>query len=347
MRILILPLGLLGALAVYGQGSRSTWQDRCFNNPALPYCQGRDFAVKPTAPEKNTTPAAVTNHSFSPTPSSRSAMPSMLMVATMDWRFVDPFADAVIGINFGRVADSTLAHSLVAQLGAKAGLTDADVKKLFDGLSGLDQIALSVRDNKVVVMLTGSVADTAPPAPDAGMKAVSPSAGVMLFGSSDAVDQAMQRINMRVPLSDMGRSAQERQAASEFWAMGSARILGPQASSAGLRRFFLTVWIRNNLISDLAFEFNGVPNPKTLEAFSKMGGTLEGNVLHSRTAIEASELQQKFGEIVASPVGDQLSALVAAARSLPARDTTAPKQTKPVIYGLEGGPKVVGQDPNR
>jgi hypothetical protein len=266
------------------------------------------------------------------------------MVAAMDWRFVDPFADAVLGINFSRIVDSSLAQSLVAQLGAKAGMTEADVKKLFDGLSGLDQIALSVRGDKMVVMMTGSVTETSPPPPEAGMKVVSVSAGVMLLGTPDAVDQAMQRINMKVPLSDMAKSAQERQAGSEFWAMGSARLFGPQAQSAGLRRFFLTVWIRNNLISDLAFEFNGVPNPKALQGLSKLGGTLEGNVLHARTAIEASELQQKFAEVVASPAGDQLAALISAARSLPARDTTAPKQTKPVIYGLEGGPKVVGQD---
>jgi hypothetical protein len=267
----------------------------------------------------------------------------MMMVAAIDWRFVDPFADAVVGINFSRIADSSLAHALVLQLGAKAGLTDADVKKLFDGLSGLDQIGLSVRDNKVVVMLTGAEADAAPAA-EAGMKAVSVSAGVMLFGTADAVDQAAQRINSKFPLSDIAKSAQERQAGSEFWAIGSARLAGPQAVNAGLRRFFLTVWIRSNLISDLAFEFNGVPNARTLEAFSKLGGTLEGNVLHSRSSIEASELQHKFAEVVASPVGDQLAALIGAARSLPARDTTAPKQTKPVIYGLEGGPKVVGQD---
>jgi len=342
MRICIVPLGLLIASALFSQ---TTWQDRCFNNPALPYCKGRDYAVKPTAPVNNSTPAAVTNHSFNAAPGSRSGgMPSMMMIAAMDWRFVDPFADAVLGINFSRIVDSSLAHSLVAQLGAKSGMTDADVKKLFDGLSGLDQIALSVRDNKMVVMMTGSVTETAPPPAEAGMKVVPVSAGVMLFGTPDAVDQAVQRINTKFPLSDMAKSAQERQAGSEFWAMGSARMFGPQAMNAGLKRFFLTVWIRNNLISDLAFEFNGVPNPRALAGLSKLGGTLEGNVLHSRSAIEASELQQKFGEVVASPFGDQLSALIAAARSLPARDTTAPKQTKPVIYGLEGGPKVVGQD---
>lgn len=325
--------------------SQTTWQDRCFNNPAAPYCPGHDFAVRKTPPPKDTAPKAVTNPSFPSTgrTSLRAATPSMVVVSYLDWRFVDPFADVVLGLNFSGLVDSSLAHNLVAQLGAKQGLTEADVKKLFDGLSGIDQVAVSVRDNKVVAMLTGSVTDTIP-APEPGMKAVPVSAGAMLFGTAEAVDQAMQRIRMKAPLSDLARSAQERQAGSEFWAMGSARIAGPQALSAGLKRFFLTVWIRNNLTTDLAFEFNGVPNPRTLAAFSKLGGTLEGNVLHARSAIEASEIQQKFGEVVASPVGDQLAALIGAARSLPARDTTVQKQTKPVIYGLESGPKVVGQD---
>jgi hypothetical protein len=50
------------------------------------------------------------------------------------------------------------------------------------------------------------------------------------------------------------------------------------------------------------------------------------------------------GQIVAGPVGEQLSALVEAAQHLPRRDIEVLKQTSPVIFGLEGGPKVVNQD---
>jgi hypothetical protein len=42
--------------------------------------------------------------------------------------------------------------------------------------------------------------------------------------------------------------------------------------------------------------------------------------------------------------GERLAALVEAARSLPMRAANVPKQTKPVIYGLDGGPKVVNQE---
>jgi hypothetical protein len=67
--------------------------------------------------------------------------------------------------------------------------------------------------------------------------------------------------------------------------------------------------------------------------------TIEGNAIQVRMYLEADQLQQRFDDIAASPLGQRLAALVKAARYLPARDTTQPKQTKPVIYGLDSGPK--------
>ena len=77
---------------------------------------------------------------------------------------------------------------------------------------------------------------------------------------------------------------------------------------------------------------------------NKLGNaTLEGNALHVRMSMEADEVQKKFGQIADGPVGERLAALVKAARYLPARDASVPRQTKPVIYGLDDGPKVVNQ----
>jgi hypothetical protein len=75
---------------------------------------------------------------------------------------------------------------------------------------------------------------------------------------------------------------------------------------------------------------------------AKLGtATLEGDALHLRVSMEAAEVQQKFGEILASPFGQGLGALVEAARYLPVRENTAPKQARPIIYGLDGGPREV------
>jgi hypothetical protein len=330
--IRILAFSLMAVATLYGQGyGHGHWQNYCFDHPASPVCPSHEFYDKRPAPPKVATPPSVVTSPASPAP--RTAAPSLIVVGGIDWRFADPLADALIGFNFSRLSASPLARSLIAQLGARQGLTEADLRKIFDGLSGVDQLVLSVRDDRVVVMVTGRVTDLNLPAPEAGMKAVPVSGSAMLVGHAEAVDQAVQRIAMNGPPSELTRLAEERQATSEFWAIGSARLVGPQAVSAGVKRFSLTASIRDRLTSDVALEFNGAPDAKTLEMWQTTLGatTLEGNVVHARTAMEAGEVQQKFGQIVAGPVGERLAALVEAARYLPMRDTTVPRQTRPVI----------------
>src|SRR5437899_1598396 len=185
MRIRILALGLVWAASLYGQAHRTRWQDLCFKNPAAPFCRGNDYAIKPPAKKKDAaTPNVVTNP-FPPPP--QHVTPSVIVVGGIDWRFADPFADALVGFNFTGLSASPLARSLIAQLGANQGLTEADMRKIFDGLSGVDQVALSVHDNRIVAMVTGPVTDSTLPTPVAGSKAVLVSVNAMLVGHADAV----------------------------------------------------------------------------------------------------------------------------------------------------------------
>ena len=271
----------------------------------------------------------------------------MITVGGIDWRFAEPFADALMGFNLERLAASPITRSLILQLGARAALSEADLQKILDGLGGVDQVAVSIRNNRVVVMLSGSATDSMLPSPDSGMKTIALPGGSYLVGHPDVIDWAARRVEMKGPPTDLTRMAEQWQSSSEFWVSGSAALLGPQARSAGLARFSLTVWIRDRLTTDLAFEFNGPPDPEMVKRFqsSLSAASLEGNSLHLRTSISAADVQQKIAEIVASPVGEQLAALVAAARYLRVPETAAPKQTKPVIYGLDDGPREVNQSP--
>jgi hypothetical protein len=332
----VFALSLVCASALWAQ-RRFSWQDYCFTNPSSIVCPGHEYANKPTPPSRPASPSkTVITHPFSSTP--RAGTPSMVVLGGIDWRFADPFADALVGMNFSRISDSSLARKLIAQIGASQNLTDADIKKILDGLSGVDQVAVSVRNNRMVVMITGRATESSLSAPEAGLKVVSLPGSAMLVGHADAVDQAAQRIAWKFPLGELARVAEERQAASEFWTVASPGMLGPQAYSIGLKRFSLTVLIRDRFVSDIAFEFSGVPTVNAITAVQKNlgGGTLEGNAVHMRTTVEADEAQQKFAEIAAGPLGDRLGALIQAARYLPVPDTsTAPKQSRPVIYGLD------------
>ena len=351
--IRILVAGFVCVASLCGQrGHHFSWQDACFKNPGAPYCQGRDYAVKRTRPGKDAAAGdtAAREGATDPLPSTpQSVTPSVIVIGGIDWQFVDPFADAVAGFNFRGLSSSPLARRLIVQLGTNQGISEADIKKIFDGLSGVEQIALSMRDNRIVVMVTGRVSDSTLPALGAGLKTAPLSGNAMLVGHADAVDEAVQRIAMKAPPTALTRMAEERQAGSEFWAIGSAGVVGPPAVSAGVERFSMTVSVRNSLTSDLAFEFDGAPSADTLGKWqTTLGETdLEGDVVHLRMSMDPDEAQQKFGQIAASPVGQRLAEVVQAARYLPAHDTTVPKQTKPLIYGLDSGPKEVNQLPRR
>lgn len=328
MRTRVFTLGLLCAASLCAQ-RRFSWQGYCFDHPSAPFCSGKDYAVK-NPPRDGPPRDSVTDPLPPAVPNAAS---SLAGAGGIDWRFADPTPDALVGFNFRGLSASPLARSLILRLGAGQNLTEADMQKIFDGLSGIDQAVLSVRDNRILVVLTGRVADLTFAAPEPGWKSTPIAANALLVGHADAVDQALQRILMKATPPELARLAEEQQANSEFWAVGSAALLGPQVISEGVKRFALAVSIRNRLTSDLGLDLGGA--------------TPEGNTIHVRMSLEAGETQQKLGPIVESPAGQRLAALVQAARYLPVRITTAPDQAKPLIYGLDSGPKEVKQYPKR
>jgi hypothetical protein len=343
MKVTGVLLGLVCAAGLFGQ-KRFSWQDYCFfNNPAAPFCPERNMAIKPQPkPGPSAAPKAVINNIFTP-PNAKSVKPVSIMVGGIDWRFADPYPDALVGFDLGSLSSSPLAKALVTSLGAKAGLKESDIQKIFENLSDVDQAAFSVKNERVVVMITGKITESPLPPPEAGMKAAAVTGG-LLIGHIEQVDQALRRMQYNFPPSELAQVAQQYQSANEFWVTGSPALIGPQAQSQGVRHFSLAVSIRNRMTSDLAIEFMGAPNAQILAALQQSLGaiTLEGNTVHLRSSMEANEVAQRFGAVVDGPFGQPLGALIESAKYLPERDHTAPRQTKPVIYGLDDGPRVVG-----
>jgi hypothetical protein len=347
MRKLILVTGLVCVALAQGQSFKTKWANSCFMNPASPVCRDHDFVIKPAKGGKKG------SNAFSST--SGSATSARILDNAIDWRFADPQADALAGFHVSGLAASPLGRALISQLAARQNLTESDTQKLFDGLASVDQIAISIHDNRVVAMVTGRVKELTLP-PDGELKSVLVSGTTLLFGHADAVAQAAERITAPAPTgapttppaSELAEFAAERQSSSEFWATASGQLVGPEAVSDHLQRLSLAVSLGNGLASDFAFEFDGPPSAKTFEKWQTTLGaaTVEGNAIYasvSMQATQANDVQQKFGSIISSPLGAPLSALIGAARNLPLRDLNALKQTHPVIYGLDNGPKVVNQ----
>src|SRR5437868_8491541 len=135
MKICVLAAGCMWAVSLHGQ-SHFNWQNYCFDHPAAPVCPSHEFYGKRPAPAKTATPPSVVTNPYAATP--RTMTPSLITVGGIDWRFADPSADALLGLNFSGLSASPLARNLIAQLGARQGLTE-DLRKIFDGLSGVDQ----------------------------------------------------------------------------------------------------------------------------------------------------------------------------------------------------------------
>src|SRR5258708_91633 len=116
----VLTIGLLWAAGLSGQHHRITWQDICFKNPGAPFCQGHDYAIKkPGAtkgtPKKDGSPGA--DADSLPPAIEEAATPSVIVVGGIDWRFADPLADALAGVNFSGLTNSAAARGLIAQFG--------------------------------------------------------------------------------------------------------------------------------------------------------------------------------------------------------------------------------------
>ncbi len=338
-----LALAFLWTASLCGQHHHFNWQNYCFDHPGSVTCDGRDYAVK--NPQK--TQAGGGKNSVR-NPIGTSATPSVVVVGGLDWRFADPSTNALAGFNVSALSASPLGHSLIAQLGASQGLTEADMRKIFDGLAGVDNVAVASRDSGALLLVTRHGSDPALPTLGPGYKAVPVSGNAMLAGTADAVDRAVQRIAFKSEPAQLTRMAQGRES-SEFWAVGPPELIGPEAVGAGVKQFSLALSIREHLTGDLTFEFEHAPNPDTLKMWQSdwSEATLEGNAVHIKMAMEADEARQKLVQVAASPLGRSLAQLVKSARYLPVPDPNAPKPFKPMIYGLDNGPKEVTQLPAR
>jgi hypothetical protein len=337
--IRILAFGFVCAAGLFGQygHQRFLWGEACFKNPAAPYCQGHDFAIKPQKPSKDGTTHGTDSSPFPATPETET--PSVIVVGGINWRFADPFSDALAGFNFNKLSASPLAHSLIAQLGASQGIGEADMRKIFERLSGIDQLAISLCDNRIVVMVTSHAADATLPLLDPGWKSVQVVGNAMLIGNAGAVDEAVQRISAQEPLTDLMRRAVEFQSESDFWVAGS----GSQAT--GVKRFSLAASMGDHFTANAVFELNQAPDADMLKLWpaTLAGATIDGNLIYVKASIEADEAQQRFGQLAGILLGQRLGALVKAARYLPLHDSNPKAHTKPVIYGLDDGPKEVNQ----
>jgi hypothetical protein len=330
-------VGLAWTLCLNGQNGQKKGFDfgeACFRNPSLPYCPNREFVPKP--PPKDAGKYGVGS------PAAGNTL-SMIDAAGIDWRFADPSADTLAALNWSNLPASSSADSVIRQLASTRGLSPAEAQKIFPALSGVNQVALSVSPDAILIMVAGRPADAILPALEAGWKSTPFGENALLIGHAAAVDLALKRLSTDSALGDLPQKAQQRTVGGDFWVVGSARLAGPEAVSAGVKRFQLTASMGDRLTSDTVFEFDSAPDPGANRAgLTALGDAkIEGNAVHATISMNADETRRNLTQIAASPLGRALEAFIQSARYLPMRDTAATVHTKPVIFGLDGGPREV------
>jgi hypothetical protein len=335
VKLRVFVFGFALTFCLYGQKNNKGFNfvEACFRNPALPYCIQRDFVAKPP---KGGAPGVV----YSASPGTAG---STIDAAGIDWRFADPAADSVAVLNGNTLSATPFAHSVIDMLASSQGLSPAEAQKTFLALSGLSQVALSVHDDKILMMVTGRAPDSVLPAPEAGWKALPLAGNTVLIGHAAAVDQAALRLTTPSELGELPGMAQSRPGDSEFWAAGSAKLAGQGAVSAGVNRFEVTASMRDRLSSDTVFEFDQAPEPAAMQAWlsTLADAKIEGNGVRVRMSMDADEARRNSSLIALSPLGQRLRAIIQSARHLPVRDTDTTVHSHPVIFGLDGGPREV------
>lgn len=336
MKLRLPALVLAVAALLPAQRKNFSFQDACFKNPTLPYCRDRDYAVKPTKRADPSPAGPASSNGYGPSPQPWRSASSVITVGAIDWRFVDPLADAVLALDFSRVSTSALAHNLIAQSGADAST--------FKALSGVSRLALSIRDGRTVMLITGPATDGVPAALENGWKSTPIIGGGLLLGDADAVDQAAQRMAFDFPPSEITRLARQHDAA-DFVAIGSARRMGPEAVAAGMKRFAIAATMQDGLISQTILEFNETASASALNAWAAklQGATVDGHSIRLTMSLEAQTAPAAINEIATGLLGQQMATLVKAARYLPVRSTNTTPHSRPVIYGLDDGPREVKQ----
>jgi len=258
---------------------------------------GHESAVRPSRPGKDG--SARTGGSALDLGADNST-PSAIISSGIDWRLVDPSADAVAGLNLSKGLSPAM-RSVLAHWAAKSGVGEADAQAIIDALSGVERMMVSVHEGQVMAAVTRRGTEATLPTVEQGWKAASATGNKLLLGYAPAVDQILQSL-----ATDNSPDASRPLAGIDVWAVGAGALLGPQAAGAGMVRFSITGSIQDRFAMEAAFEFESKPDLGCLPNWvtARDGVRIEGNLV--RMSLEGEAAQHKLEQLVLSPLVDSL-----------------------------------------
>jgi hypothetical protein len=386
--------------------SYSSYEDYCADNPHAPTCvNGKPLKIDPSKmvlnpantkpaikvlklkPQPATVPAAsssvqevhrgkgpsvVTFPSQTPSPAAIAAVKTLGLHP--DWRFADPHADMMMGINAAALRQSPMLRSLLVQLAPALKLSQDDVDSELAQTGDVDQFWISMHAGDTVLLLQGPrvIAPAGPTRVSNGMVAYGVSRGAVLVGHDASTAAAVQRLRSATGVSTAVLQMRTQGAESDVWIMGTRAVLDEaklQLSnlSEGLSSYMLGVSLRDGLKATLKLNY-ATPaaarhalasihdSPPPPEWPIHLSTEMIGTAVRMKVTVQQSEISKAVDKAIATPAAKPVLDMIAksvrsssqvvvygpnGAKTIQATPAAPPPPGKLMIYGLPGGPKVM------
>ena len=219
-------------------------KDWCAKQPGSPAC--KPAAKAGPAPQPQPLSAEATAHNSQAAQAMRArahsgpsiielpGAPSAAQLATVktlglhaDWRFADPHADMLIGVNAAALRQSPTLRALLLQLAPSLKLTADDVDSQLAQIGDIDQLWFSSHSSDPVILLLGprAVAPAGPTNLSNGMVAYGVSHGAVLIGHPAAAAAAVQRLRAAGVPTAAALQMKAQSTESDIWVMGTRATL--------------------------------------------------------------------------------------------------------------------------
>ena len=376
--VLVACFGLLSAIGVHSQSTPfkfySTHEEYCRDNPQAPTCRKADTSklLNPEKPVINGSsqpgsrsssvggtshrahgsgPSVIEVPSSTPTPAQIAAVKTLGL--RPDWRFADPQADLLVGINMAGLRHSTTLRALLIQLAPALKLTAGDIDSQLQQMADVDQLWISARSGEAVVLVQGprAIVPAGPVDLKNGKVGYGICHGAVLIGEPTAAAAAVRRLrSVSATTSAAALQMKKQGTESELWALGKPTTLQNKVQSAafsqGLSQYVLSVSLREGI--QVALTLNYSTAAASRRAFTELekkapspdwpvrvSSEVIDTALRIKVTAEEKALSQALQKAVATPAAQPL--LEALGKSLQNSNQT-------VVYGA-GGPVAIQPTP--
>jgi hypothetical protein len=308
------------------------------------------------------------------TAASQAVTPMTVAAGEPDWRFADPTAMLIGGINIERLARSELIRGTLEQIRQRLPESQATLDKTLGPRPDISHVSFSLRQNgqdpDVLVLINGSMDEAAvAKALQSKLQVRRIDLNAVLLGNGPSLDAAVRRLSrpalpLQAPLFQQGKALA---AAHDSWMAGSMPSVAQTAMlQAVVRGFSLGLDLRQDVRMELNVNFANaqlaqdiVQRVRASKADLPPGASLDihatGSAARFLFAMDGAHVQQAVADAMAGGLNAQLGSLFGApdfaqAGAAPAATPKpapipAPARKSVVIYGLDDGPREVPLGP--